>query len=420
VANKNAQCVPVKLTNKDIWIPAVENRQEAIVALSFILFAMAEERFSIKFVVFTHAGLYWEDGKWWGYAPYVREMNIWLRFVESAVFVCPVVSPADESLPAPIECSCPVKVIPLRDFNLHSARSLIQAIPRVISNFIIMVQQMRQADHIHLRVPGNMGLIGCVAQIFFPAKRKTAKYAGNWDPASRQPWSYKWQRKLLNNTNISKNIRVLVYGEWPNASSNAVPFFTATYSEKDFHPTRPRELAQPIQLIFVGSLVLGKRPKLAMEAIQVLNELGVTAQLHVFGQGAMFAELQQYLRAHRLESQVFLHGSVPAEELRHWYGRCHFLVFVSRSEGWPKVVAESMAWGCLPITSAVSCVPQMVGYGRRGTLVEPEATKVADAVVKWMGREGDYLQACEEGMQWSRQFTLEKFAIEIRRFLMPH
>jgi hypothetical protein len=45
-------------------------------------------------------------------------------------------------------------------------------------------------DHIHLRCPGNMGLIGCFIQMLFPSKTKTAKYAGNWVPNNLGPISY--------------------------------------------------------------------------------------------------------------------------------------------------------------------------------------------------------------------------------------
>jgi hypothetical protein len=36
-------------------------------------------------------------------------------------------------------------------------------------------------------------LLGCVLQIF-SNKKKTAKYAGNWDP-KKQPWDYKLKKK---------------------------------------------------------------------------------------------------------------------------------------------------------------------------------------------------------------------------------
>lgn len=76
-------------------------------------------------------------------------------------------------------------------------------------------------------------MLGCLVQIFFPKKIKTAKYAGNWDPEAKQPLSYRIQRWVLSNTFLTRNIQVLVYGEWKQQTKNIKPFFTATYSKSE-------------------------------------------------------------------------------------------------------------------------------------------------------------------------------------------
>src|SRR5690606_34200508 len=47
----------------------------------------------------------------------------------------------------------------------------------------------------------------------------------------------------------------------------------------------------------------------------------------------------------------------------------HFLILASKSEGWPKAVAEAMFFGCILIVTPVSCVPWMLNYGSRGILI---------------------------------------------------
>jgi glycosyltransferase involved in cell wall biosynthesis len=100
------------------------------------------------------------------------------------------------------------------------------------------------------------------------------------------------------------------------------------------------------------------------------------------------------------------------------YQESHFLLFASQSEGWPKVVAESMFWGCLPITSTVSCVPEMVGNGLRGDLVEPKAQAMSCRIEYYLNNSKEYQDKCENAMSWSRQFTLERFEEEINKFLI--
>ena len=56
------------------------------------------------------------------------------------------------------------------------------------------------------------------------------------------------------------------------------------------------------------------------------------------------------------------------------------LIFISKSEGWPKVVAESMWWGCIPISKPVSCIPEMLGYGKRGFISSIDIESIGRAV----------------------------------------
>jgi hypothetical protein len=51
----------------------------------------------------------------------------------------------------------------------------------------------------------------------------------------------------------------------------------------------------------------------------------------------------------------------------------------SDSEGWPKI-AEGMFWGCVPIATAVSCVPYMLDYGKED-LLDLDLEKDANAMV---------------------------------------
>ena len=106
---------------------------------------------------------------------------------------------------------------------------------------------MKQVNHIHLRCPGNVGILGCIVQVFFPLKSKTAKYAGNWDPKSKQPITYRLQKWILRNTFLSKNIKVLVYGNWPKKSKNILPFFTASYQQHEI-----KEIAKKIALRIIS------------------------------------------------------------------------------------------------------------------------------------------------------------------------
>lgn len=189
-----------------------------------------------------------------GYAPYIKEMNLWAKYVDTITLVGPIEHEAFNAIDIPLQ-HAKIQLVPIEPFNFKNIPQALKSVFRLPGICFKVYRQMRKADHIHLRCPGNMGLIGCLMQFFFPKTKKTAKYAGNWDWASKQPKSYRFQQHLLRNTWFTKNMQVLVYGHWPDGNQNILPFFTASYSETDLLPVAPRKLdkQETIRLIYVGA-----------------------------------------------------------------------------------------------------------------------------------------------------------------------
>lgn len=372
----------------------------------------------MKFLIISHVLHKSYQNQIWGYAPYIREMNLWEKHIDSLVVVAPKVA----AVPSAIDLSYQskqIEFIEVPQFNLVGAKNLFQAFFKIPGILIKIYSAMRQADHIHLRCPGNMGLLGAMVQIFFPKKKKTAKYAGNWDWNSQQPWSYRLQQRILRNTFLTKNMQVLVYGEWPDRTENIKPFFTASYSEKDKVDVEKPDIHQRINLIFVGSLTSNKRPLLALEVLKELLKNGLDASLVYCGDGIEREKLDALRTSYQLENRVQFLGNVQADRVKKELQKAQFLVFGSQSEGWPKVVAEAMWWGCIPITTAVSCVPQMLGNGSKGVLCEPEAQEMAEKIQELLSSPEKKAVMIKEGMEWARAFTTERFESEIKQLLVP-
>jgi glycosyltransferase involved in cell wall biosynthesis len=371
----------------------------------------------MTFAVITYAPIIYKKGKPYAYAPYVKEMNLWNRHAEKVIYCCPESKTEGNLLIAPFEDKQNFEHIRVALFHAVGLMAKLKSALVLLPTFLTVCKVMRRADHIHLRCPGNVSLIGCFAQIFFPRKLKTCKYAGNWDWNSQQPWSYRLQQHILRNTFFTRNMQVLVYGTWPDKNRNILPFFTASYSKNEITDTPPRNLYPIVRLMYVGSFDPNKAPLTSIKVCQALLKLQYPVQLHMYGDGAEKIRCEAYVQENKLEAKVIFHGNQPAPVVKQAFCQSHFLVFISRSEGWPKVVAESMFWGCVPITTAVSCVPEMVGNGSRGTLVTNNESEIVEAIEKYLQDEPAYRKASINGMQWSRQFTLEKFENDIKKLL---
>jgi len=352
--------------------------------------------------------------KYYSYSPYIREMNLWFKKVDQVT----ILATKNDHPPnaSEIAYSRTPDFIAVPSLNFTNFGKAIQSVFRIPVIIMNIWKVFMQSDHIHLRCPGNISLLGCIVQVFFPNKSKTVKYAGNWDPDSKQPWSYKLQKSILNNRFLSRNLKVLVYGKWDNQSENVIPFFTASFSENERVKIQ-RDYSKKLNFIFVGTMSEGKQPFFAIKLIEELLENGIEASLKLYGTGVLQEHLSKYIAESKFRKSISLEGFIEKKELKREYLRSHFLILPSKSEGWPKAIAEAMFFGCIPIATSVSCVPWMLANGKRGILIPDDFELANQLLQKDIQNSSKFPEMAERAQNWSQLYTLEKFEKEITEFL---
>ena len=371
----------------------------------------------MKFAIITHVNHVKNEGNYFGYAPYIREMDIWLKYVDEVI----IVAPSSREVITPIDLAYKHRTIDFRkvpDFSFTSLKNNLVSVFKLPIIFWKIFGAMKKADHIHLRCPGNMGLVAGFVQIFFPNKIKTAKYAGNWDPKSKQPWTYRLQKYILSNTFLTRNMQVLVYGDWENQSKNIKPFFTATYSESEKENIIKKGFETVVEFIFVGSLVTGKNPMYAIQLVEQLIKKGKNVVLNLYGEGIEKAFLEEYIKEKQLENYISLHGNQNQEVVKKAYQKSHFVLLPSKSEGWPKAIAEGMFWGCIPLATPVSCVPFMLDHANRGILLETDLKKDLEQIEKIWSDGKSFSAKSKLASDWSQNYTTNFFESEIKKLLV--
>lgn len=359
-----------------------------------------------------------KEGKVYSYGPYVREMNLWCKHVDEVLVVAPFSSEAPSKIDLPyLQTNVTLQHIPA--ISLTSPSEVLKTIIKIPLVKWRIFNAMRKADHIHLRCPGNIGLLGCFIQIVFPKKTKTAKYAGNWDPKAEQPWSYKLQKWLLSNTFLTKNMQVLVYGEWPMQTKNIKSFFTATYKASQIKESVLRTFQTPYRFVFVGSLSPGKRPLYAVQLVETIKNKGFDVFLDIYGDGVERAALEAYITENELSERISLHGNQTSETVEKAYTNSDFMILPSKSEGWPKVVAEAMFWGVIPIVTKISCVPWMLEEGERGVLIDVDLETDTAKLVSLIKNPQNLGSMSSKAKTWSQNYTLDSFEAEIEKLIHP-
>ncbi|WP_299367865.1 glycosyltransferase family 4 protein [Winogradskyella sp.] len=368
----------------------------------------------VKFLVITYTPLIKRDGEFYSYSPYVDEMDMWFSFADEYRILSPNSYPT-EFLSKPFK-SKNIKSYPIPFIAFNS-------IPRVLKSILVLpyiiIQMIRAiiwANHIHFRSPGNVTLIGALVQIFFPSKKKSVKYAGNWDPNSNQPKSYRIQQAIFRNTKLSKNIKVLVYGEWPNETTNIIPFMSATYRDNEKLPFKSRDFSKRLKFAFIGAMVVGKRPLLTVKIIEALRQQGIDAELHMFGDGILIDEVKQYVVNNKLSDSITIYGNRDKQTIKDCLLDTHFSILPSKSEGWPKAIAEGMFFGAIPISTKISCLPWILNHGERGILISEDLDEATRFISSELKKGNDYLnQMSRKAQDWAQQYTLDRLELEIEK-----
>ncbi|GGD02522.1 glycosyltransferase [Hyunsoonleella pacifica] len=370
----------------------------------------------MRFLIISHTPHELKGGKYYAYEPYMREMNIWLKYVDTVEVVAPLVSGTLLTVKASYTHDNFV-FTKVSEINFSSILNSITSLFKIPAIIFMLIKACNRADHVHLRCPGNIGALGCIVQLFYPKKVKTAKYAGNWDPNSKQPVSYQFQKWLLGNTYLTKNIQVLVYGNWENLSSNIKPFFTASFYESDKISIKKRDYNSNLNFVFVGSLVEGKRPLFAIQLVESLLKNKFDITLDIFGNGTQRDMLERYVKKQKLEYIVNFRGNQSIDVIKEKFQETHFLVLASKSEGWPKAIAEAMFYGTIPIATRVSCVPDMLSDGERGILILEDLQQAVKQVMEYMESNEKLHEMSESGVKWAQNYTLDYFESEIIKLL---
>jgi len=370
----------------------------------------------MKFLIITHVQHKLTENGLSAYSPYVKEMNIWLKHVDEVTIIAPKSLELKKTIDSYYKHDyISFKEIPSIEFtSIKKVLSSILKIPLIIN---VIFNACRTTDHIHLRCPGNIGLLGCLIQVLFPKKNKTAKYAGNWDPKAKQPLSYNVQKWLLSNTFLTKNITTLVYGDWNNQTKNIKSFFTASYNNSEKELLKVRDYSQILKFVFIGSLVEGKQPLFAIKVVELLNKQRRNVSLDIYGEGTLKPMLKNYISDNKLESKVTLLGNRRQNVIKEALKSAHFSILPSKSEGWPKAIAEAMFFGVIPIATSISCVPFMLDYGKRGILIETDLNLAIININTYLNDSDNLKLMSANALKWSQTYNLDVFETEIIKLL---
>lgn len=365
----------------------------------------------MRLLIVSHTPHYQSDGRIVGWGPTVRELNYLAELFEEVVHVAtlyPGAAPAS-ALPYSAPSVRTRLVAPAGGSSLPDKARILTAYP---SYARVIRDELKRADAVHVRCPANISLLALalLRREKRPAYR-WVKYAGNWQPDGGEAWSYGVQRRWLNE-NRHRGV-VTVNGQWEGQPAHVRSFYNPCLTDEEAAEGRviadAKQLSSPVELLFVGELNEGKGVGRALRVAHVLQQGGVSLRLRLLGDGPDRPRYEAWVREKGLGGVSFM-GWVPRTEIARYYAAAHFILLPSRSEGWPKVLSEAMAYGAVPVAAAVSSIPQILRAAGAGVAIPVEDTDgMAAAISHWVANPEAWCMTSRAGVQAARWFTYSAY-----------
>ncbi len=362
----------------------------------------------MKLVIVSHTPHYRRNGESVGWGPTIREIDEISEMFDRVVHIAPAHGQAAPE--SALRYQSPrVQVREVVPAGGAGIKNKLAVLGQVMSYAQAIRSELHDADAVHVRCPANISLLALIMlMVIRHPRRRWLKYAGNWCPVEREPWSYTLQRWLLRQS-WHKGV-VTVNGRWPNQPSFVHSFFNPCLDERERLEGRQqselKQMRAPVRLIFVGRLNSAKGVGRVLEIMARVTRLGGAATLDLVGDGDERVQFEQLAKSLGINDLITFHGWLPRAKIAHLYSRAHLLILPSTSsEGWPKVLSEAMAYGVVPLASNISSIPQYLQNFGCGKVFEPgDLGAFAESILWYSAHPEVWKEESEKGVQAAESF----------------
>jgi glycosyltransferase involved in cell wall biosynthesis len=314
----------------------------------------------------TDTSMVLRDGQVYAFGPVVRELFVFEELFKSITWIgFNRLDLLNDNSMLPVPCT--VNCIMLNASGGKTFFKKLGVLMQTPNMFYHILKNILRTDVIHVRAPSTPAIIAILLSFIFTNKIWWNKYAGNWGEP-KPPFSYNLQRYLLRNAKFSK---VTVNGIWDKQPKHLLSFENPCLNLDNRIDGKSilkyKKYTPKFHLCFVGHLTFLKGADILLEALKDLKNITLIDTVHIIGSGELYQEFQKLCS--EVNFKIIFHGYISNSEVHEVMKLSHFLILPSRSEGFPKVVAEASNYGCIPIVSDISSISQIVLHNRNGFLL---------------------------------------------------
>jgi len=358
------------------------------------------------------------DGTIVGWSPTVNEINHLLEVFDNIYHVAMFY---EGEVPASTMAYTDDRVVlvPLRPSGGRGFLSKLHSIWEAPGVIRTVSKTLKQVDCFQLRAPTGIGVYLIPYLTLFSKKKGWYKYAGNWNQKN-PPLGYRLQRFMLKH----QKRKVTINGKWEDQPKHCITFENPCLTLADLElgkvVAQSKTVDGPLTFCFVGRLERAKGVEVIIRAFGLLTaeEKQRVERVHFVGDGHEAEYFKNLANSIANISFVF-HGSLSRAAVFKIYETSHIFMLPSMaSEGFPKVIAEAMNFGCVPVVSEVSAISQYINATNGYVLSEVTAANLASALKTIINLQtAAYSELIESNTDLVYKFSFDYYNARIKTLL---
>ena len=355
------------------------------------------------------------DGRWMSSGGFPLQMDAIGSLFDQMTLLVVEVERGQGGIPLPAIA----RVIPMHQPAGADTRRKLSVMARFPYYFRMMRRHCREADVVHVPLPGDLSLLGMLTAVTL-RKRLLARYGGSWNPNARTTRMNRvtraWMRRLAGGRNV---MLATGGGAEPPAPGMFWVFSTALSDEELARNNADlnRGLSAPPRLVYVGRLSPEKGVANLIRALAQLHNSSFDPMpmLALAGDGPKRAALEGLASDLNLKNRILFLGQLDRPGLSGVLQQSDLCVQPSLTEGFSKAWLDAMAYGLPVVVSDVGAAAGVVGRNReRGWLVTPDnVAELADTLKQILVEVLDWPAMRRRCRQFVEGRTLEAWAERI-------
>jgi len=368
--------------------------------------------------VISHTEHYYTtDGKVVGWEPTVRELNYLAEIFDLIYHIAPIHDNKPNRATAAYKADN-IIYVPIKPSGGKTLINKIAIITAMFTNLKIIIHTIQKVEWVHFRAPANIGIYVLPLLSIMKSKKKWVKYAGNWMKKDI-PLSYSLQRWWLKK-NILKSF-VTINGQWSDQKRHLLSFANPCLTQSELLNANKigiaKQFSGKLKICFVGRLDENKGIEKIL--LSLLN-IGLTKhikEINIVGDG-LGREKCVSLSKKILLSIVF-HGWLSRSELNKIYAKSHVILLPTNSEGFPKVIAEACAFGCVPIVTNLPPINQVITNNLNGILFNIPSIQEITRIIMFLKSNREKLKKMSLlCLDKAKEFTYSKYLSSINKKIL--